>query len=243
LRLTHSGTVEICLGQGLGDVAVTGSIDCEIIVPTRVSRCHWMGKRTYNGTRAGPPTGTKNCDCISYLVSPASTNICDVHTFNAIAAEEPVAHVMQGALKVPAVQPRVGDRNALSSKLSDPFWISGEVSIKQDICFVNKAKLTSRILVLGCICGRVLCKCFPVDQEICRVNIVALVHINHPKVPCNRASLNRGSFGSLSRRGNFEQSIRNGGVGCFEEGRCIAICKLPKDGIPVPVDASCCIST
>lgn len=97
-----------------------------------------MEKRTYNGTRAGPPAGTKNCDCISYLVSPASTNINDVHTFNAIAGEDPVAHVIQGALNVPAEQPRVGDRNALSSKLSDPFWISGEVNIKQDTYFVNK---------------------------------------------------------------------------------------------------------
>lgn len=65
-------------------------------------------KSSSNGTRAGPPAGTKNCDCIS---------------FNAIAGEDPVAHVIQGALNVPAEQPRVGDRNALSSKLSDPFWI------------------------------------------------------------------------------------------------------------------------
>ena len=63
-------------------------------------------------------------------VSQAPTIIYDVHTFSAIAAEEPVAHVMQGALNVPAVQPSVGDRNALSSKLSDPLLISREVSIK-----------------------------------------------------------------------------------------------------------------
>ena len=49
-----------------------------------------------------------------------------IPTFNAIADEEPDGVVMDGAEN--GVQPKVGERNALSNKLSDPLLISGTVS-------------------------------------------------------------------------------------------------------------------
>ena len=58
-------------------------------------------------------------------MSATLRSIFDILTFKAIAGELPDAHVMQGASNVPAVQPRVGERNALRSKLSDPLLNSG----------------------------------------------------------------------------------------------------------------------
>lgn len=67
-----------------------------------------------------------------------------VHTFKAIAAENPVGDVMDGAINVPAEQPRVGERNAVRSKLSEPLLISGRISIKQ--CFRVKPSLPVALL-------------------------------------------------------------------------------------------------
>ncbi len=90
--------------------------------------------------------------------------MCDILTFNAIAAELPDAHVMQGASNVPAVQPRVGERNALSNKLSDPLLNSGKIST--NVTGLGEGNLTSCVAVLLGIGWCILCQDVSIDQEV-----------------------------------------------------------------------------